>query len=115
MPPGIFKMINGSKYMRYHQTVPQAHLDGRVHDIPQAHVLGGGSSVNAQVYMRGRPSGCTSIASNDPSAPTPARQIFSLAPSNVVHAPGRGLPARTVRTSVLMNHGRFRPFRASSW
>ncbi|WP_376092897.1 GMC family oxidoreductase [Roseomonas sp. CCTCC AB2023176] len=56
MPPGIFKMINGSKYMRYHQTVPQPHLDGRVHDIPQANVLGGGSSVNAQVYMRGRPS-----------------------------------------------------------
>lgn len=55
MPPGIFKMINGSKFMRYHHTVPQAHLDGRVHDIPQAHVLGGGSSVNAQVYMRGRP------------------------------------------------------------
>ncbi len=56
MPPGIFKMINGSKFMRYHQTVPQAHLDGRVHDIPQGNVLGGGSSVNAQVYMRGRPS-----------------------------------------------------------
>ncbi|WFE91108.1 GMC family oxidoreductase N-terminal domain-containing protein [Roseibium porphyridii] len=55
MPPGIFKMINGSKYMRYHKTVPQPHLDGRVHDIPQGHVLGGGSSVNAQVYMRGRP------------------------------------------------------------
>ena len=56
MPPGIFKMINGSKFMRYHQTVPQNHLDGRVHDIPQGHVLGGGSSVNAQVYIRGRPS-----------------------------------------------------------
>ena len=56
MPPGIFKMINGSKFMRYHQTVPQEHLDGRVHDIPQGHVLGGGTSVNAQVYMRGRPS-----------------------------------------------------------
>ena len=55
MPPGIFKMINGSKFMRYHQTVPQEHLGGRVHDIPQGHVLGGGSSVNAQVYMRGRP------------------------------------------------------------
>ncbi|MEM7023784.1 MAG: GMC family oxidoreductase N-terminal domain-containing protein [Pseudomonadota bacterium] len=55
MPPGIFKMINGSKFMRYHKTTPQAHLDGRVHDIPQGHVLGGGSSVNAQVYMRGRP------------------------------------------------------------
>jgi choline dehydrogenase len=56
MPPGIFKMINGSKFMRYHKTIPQAHLDGRMHDIPQGHVLGGGSSVNAQVYMRGRPS-----------------------------------------------------------
>jgi len=56
MPPGIFRMINGSKFMRYHRTEPQAHLDGRVHEIPQGHVLGGGSSVNAQVYMRGRPS-----------------------------------------------------------
>ena len=56
MPPGIFKMINGSKFMHYHTTVPQPHLDGRAHDIPQANVLGGGSSVNAQVYMRGRPS-----------------------------------------------------------
>lgn len=32
MPPGIFKMINGSKFMRYHKTNPQAHLGGRVHD-----------------------------------------------------------------------------------
>ena len=55
MPPGIFKMINGSRFMRYHSTEPQSHLDGRVHDIPQGNVLGGGSSVNAQVYMRGRP------------------------------------------------------------
>lgn len=56
MPPGIFKMINGSKFMRYFPTTPQEHLDGRVHEISQGHVLGGGSSVNAQVYMRGRPS-----------------------------------------------------------
>src|SRR5579883_1306624 len=55
MPPGIFKMINGSKFMTYHKTVPQEHLNGRAPDIPQANVLGGGSSVNAQVYMRGRP------------------------------------------------------------
>ncbi len=56
MPPGIFKMINGSKFMRYHATTPQEHLDGRVHEISQGNVLGGGTSVNAQVYMRGRPS-----------------------------------------------------------
>ncbi|MGN6099672.1 MAG: GMC family oxidoreductase [Devosia sp.] len=56
MPPGIFKMINGSKYMKYHHSTPQEQLGGRVHDIPQGNVLGGGTSVNAQVYMRGRPS-----------------------------------------------------------
>jgi choline dehydrogenase-like flavoprotein len=56
MPPGIFKMINGSKFMRYHRTTPQDHLDGRIHEISQGNVLGGGTSVNAQVYMRGRPS-----------------------------------------------------------
>ncbi|MDE0209634.1 MAG: GMC family oxidoreductase N-terminal domain-containing protein, partial [Boseongicola sp.] len=56
MPPGIFKMIKGSRFMRFHRTTPQAHLGGRVHDIPQGHVLGGGSTVNAHVYMRGRPS-----------------------------------------------------------
>ena len=57
MPPGIFKLIgSNSKYMTYHHTVPQDHLGGRVQDIPQGNVLGGGTSVNAQVYMRGRPS-----------------------------------------------------------
>ncbi len=30
MPPGIFKLINGSKYMTYHSTVPQEHLGGRL-------------------------------------------------------------------------------------
>lgn len=48
-------MINGSKFMTYHKTAEQEHLNGRAHDIPQGAVLGGGSSVNAQVYMRGRP------------------------------------------------------------
>ncbi|PBC09473.1 GMC family oxidoreductase [Mesorhizobium sp. WSM3859] len=56
MPPGIFKMINGSKFMRYYRTEPQQHLDGRQHEISQGNVLGGGTSVNAQVYMRGRAS-----------------------------------------------------------
>ncbi|CDX32066.1 Glucose-methanol-choline oxidoreductase [Mesorhizobium plurifarium] len=56
MPPGIFKMINGSRFMRYYRTEPQQHLDGRQHEISQGNVLGGGTSVNAQVYMRGRAS-----------------------------------------------------------
>ena len=56
MPAGFIKMLKGSRYLTFHQTLPQEQLGGRVHDLPQGHVLGGGSTVNAMVYMRGRPS-----------------------------------------------------------
>ena len=55
VPAGFFKLINDSKYMTYHKTLPQMHLGGRENIIPQGNVLGGGTSVNSQVYMRGRP------------------------------------------------------------
>jgi choline dehydrogenase len=54
MPAGFVKMLKGSKYLTFHKTEPQPQLDGRVHDLPQGRVLGGGSTVNAMVYMRGR-------------------------------------------------------------
>lgn len=56
MPAGFIKMLKGSRYLTFHTTLPQDQLDGRIHDLPQGHVLGGGSTVNAMVYMRGRPS-----------------------------------------------------------
>ena len=55
VPAGFFKLINNSKYLTYHKSLPQKHLGGRENIIPQGHVLGGGTSVNSQVYMRGRP------------------------------------------------------------
>lgn len=56
MPPGVFKLLkNGSKFFTTHRSVPQEHLGGRVSEIPQGNVLGGGSSVNGQAYVRGRP------------------------------------------------------------
>lgn len=55
MPAGIFKLVGGDRFMTHHRSVPQAHLGGRQQDIPQARVLGGGSSINGMVYMRGRP------------------------------------------------------------
>ncbi len=56
MPPGVFKLLkNGSKFFKTHRSVPQQHLGGRTADIPQGNVLGGGSSVNGQAYVRGRP------------------------------------------------------------
>ncbi|MDA9749229.1 GMC family oxidoreductase N-terminal domain-containing protein [Pelagibacteraceae bacterium] len=53
-PAGFFKLINDSKYATYHKTNPQQHLGNRENIIPQGNVLGGGTSINAQVYMRGR-------------------------------------------------------------
>ncbi len=54
-PAGFFKLINNSKFATYYKTNPQKHLGDRVNIIPQGNVLGGGTSINAQVYMRGRP------------------------------------------------------------
>ena len=54
VPAGFFKLINDSKYAKYYKTKPQNHLNGRENIIPQGNVLGGGTSINAQVYMRGR-------------------------------------------------------------
>lgn len=55
MPAGFFKMLGGSPYLNIYESEPQERLNGRTTKVPQAHVLGGGSSVNAMIYMRGKP------------------------------------------------------------
>ncbi len=54
MPAAWMKGIRGSAVVEMHQPVPQKHLDGRAPQVGQANILGGGSSVNAMVYMRGQ-------------------------------------------------------------
>jgi len=57
LPAGAFKMMFGpGDYLERYSSVPQPALDGRVVDVAQGSLLGGGSSVNAMTYMRGRPS-----------------------------------------------------------
>ncbi len=54
MPAGFAKMTKGIGSWGWH-TVPQKHMGGRVLRFTQAKVIGGGSSINAQLYTRGNP------------------------------------------------------------
>ena len=54
MPVGFFKMTGGPLTWGY-ETAPLRHAGNRVAVYPQARVLGGGSSINAEIYTRGCP------------------------------------------------------------
>ncbi len=52
LPAGFAKMTKGLGSWGW-ETVPQRHMKGRVFNYTQAKVIGGGSSLNAQIYTRG--------------------------------------------------------------
>ncbi|RWO38911.1 MAG: choline dehydrogenase [Mesorhizobium sp.] len=52
MPAGFAKMTKGIAAWGW-STVPQNHMKDRVFRYTQAKVIGGGSSINAQIYTRG--------------------------------------------------------------
>jgi choline dehydrogenase-like flavoprotein len=52
MPAGFAKMTKGIGSWGW-ETVPQRHMNGRVLRYTQAKVIGGGSTINAQIYTRG--------------------------------------------------------------
>jgi choline dehydrogenase len=54
MPAGFVKLLDNDRYMTFHKSDLHAHLFDRRPSIPQGKVLGGGSSVNAMVYIRGQ-------------------------------------------------------------
>lgn len=72
MPAGFAKMTKGIGSWGWH-TVPQRHMKDMVIRYTQARVLGGGSTVNAQIYTRGnaldydewRQRGCTGWSYED--------------------------------------------------
>jgi choline dehydrogenase len=55
VPAGFARMTKGIASWGY-STVPQRHMQDRVFWFTQAKVLGGGSTINAQIYTRGAPS-----------------------------------------------------------
>ncbi|MEO1092188.1 MAG: GMC family oxidoreductase N-terminal domain-containing protein [Pseudomonadota bacterium] len=52
MPAGFAKLTNGRADWGW-STVPQKHIGNRPYSYPQGKILGGGSSINAQLYNRG--------------------------------------------------------------
>lgn len=53
-PAGYMKYLARDDFLEMHHTVPQPQLGGRGPIVPVAKALGGGSAVNAMVYMRGQ-------------------------------------------------------------
>jgi len=55
MPAGFVKLLSVARYMWFYESTVQHRLGGRQPMVPCGRVIGGGSSVNAMVYMRGQP------------------------------------------------------------
>ena len=55
IPAGFYKIHNDPKLNWNYSSEPEKGLNGRCIDIPRGKVLGGSSSINGMVYMRGHP------------------------------------------------------------
>ncbi|PRD15756.1 GMC family oxidoreductase [Pantoea coffeiphila] len=53
MPAGLVKLSPKTRWP--YRTLPQQHVNKRVMQVAQGRVLGGGSSVNGMIYLRGQP------------------------------------------------------------
>jgi choline dehydrogenase len=73
IPLGYGKLFNDARVNWLYESVPQAHLGGRTIKQPRGKVLGGSSSINGLVYIRGqaedfdgwRQAGCTGWSYDD--------------------------------------------------
>ncbi len=55
MPSALSIPMNMPKYNWFYHTEPEPHLGGRIMHTPRGKVLGGSSSINGLVYVRGNP------------------------------------------------------------
>ena len=53
--PGAFVRLIGTERSYLYHGEPQQELGGRAPFVPQGRMLGGGSSINAMIYVRGQP------------------------------------------------------------
>jgi choline dehydrogenase len=55
IPAGFTKLLNSPVYNWNFETVPEANVLGRTIPIPRGRTLGGSSSINGMLYVRGNP------------------------------------------------------------
>ena len=53
MPGAVGKLIGGTRYNWAFRTAPQKHLNNRQLFLPQGKAIGGSSSINGMIYIRG--------------------------------------------------------------
>lgn len=53
MPTALSIPMNSRKYNWFYETEPEPHLNGRRLHVPRGKVIGGSSSINGMVYIRG--------------------------------------------------------------
>lgn len=53
IPATFFKVIEKGRDVHFYTSEPDAGLKGKPNIVPQGNVLGGGSSINAMIYIRG--------------------------------------------------------------
>lgn len=67
MPKGLAKVMQDPKHLWVHASLPEASTAGQSEHWVRGRVLGGSSSINGMMYVRGQPADFDSIAerSND--------------------------------------------------
>ena len=55
MPAGVYRVWKDRRFNWNYHSAPQAELAGRAIPVPRGRVLGGSSSINSMVYLRGHP------------------------------------------------------------
>ena len=55
IPAGFMKLLNHPRYNWRFATEPEPNLYGRTIPVPRGKTLGGSSSINGMVYVRGNP------------------------------------------------------------
>ncbi|MBT4520688.1 MAG: choline dehydrogenase [Halieaceae bacterium] len=67
MPAALAYPMNGTTYSWDYHTEPEPSLNGRVMHLPRGRVLGGSSSINGMVYIRGHALDYDRWATQDPA------------------------------------------------